>query len=65
MSDTVIFVSITRGRETLTLDGNFCLFRELLTTLNDSARDVFQKTLISGSSADHPEPGKGEKNVSG
>jgi hypothetical protein len=40
MADPEIYISITRGSETLTLDGNLHLFGELLTTLSDAARDL-------------------------
>ena len=43
MLQTTIYLSVNRGGDTLTLDGNLSLFKELLTTLSDTARGVSQK----------------------
>jgi hypothetical protein len=42
MSETVIYISVIRGKDALTLDGNLYLFGELLTTLSDAARQLSQ-----------------------
>ena len=46
MTNTVIYISITHDDETLTVDGNLCLFGELLATLHDVARDLSKTTSM-------------------
>ncbi len=40
MTQTTIYISVIRGNETLALDGNLYLFEELLTILNNTAKDL-------------------------
>lgn len=40
MSNANIYVSITYGKEVLTIDGNFRLFQELISTLKDDGLPV-------------------------
>jgi len=42
MSETAIYISVIRGGDALTLDGNLYLFGELLTTLSNAARQLSQ-----------------------
>jgi hypothetical protein len=59
MTNTEIYISITRGNETLTIDGTLCLFGELLTTLQDSARKLMQtqRVLITTTTLADPKEG--------
>jgi len=42
MTQTTIYLSVTNGKDTLTLDGNLYLFKELFTTLNNAIRELPQ-----------------------
>jgi hypothetical protein len=42
MTQTTIYLSVINGKDTLTLDGNLYLFRELLTTLNNTVKKMPQ-----------------------
>jgi hypothetical protein len=48
MSQTEIYISITHGSETLTVDGTLSLFEELIATLHDSARGLTQSRPVLG-----------------
>jgi hypothetical protein len=42
MTQTTIYLSVIHGKDTLTLDGNLNLFKELLTTLNNAVKELPQ-----------------------
>lgn len=42
MTQTTIYLSVIRGKDTLILDGNLYLFKELLTTLHNVEKDLLQ-----------------------
>lgn len=42
MTQTTIYLSVINGKDTLTLDGNLYLFKELLTTLNNAVKELPQ-----------------------
>lgn len=45
MTQTTIYLSVIHGKDTLTLDGNLYLFRELLKTLNNTVNELPQADL--------------------
>lgn len=54
MTQTTIYLSVNRGSESLILDGNLSLVKELLTTLN--AREREQEALAANLPAEDPQP---------
>ena len=65
MTNTVIYISVTRGSETLILDGNLYLFGELLTTLNDAARELSQPAPLASLPVEDPKSEQEETHVTG
>ena len=56
MLQTTIYLSVYRGGNTLTLDGNLDLFRELLATLSATPREQDNPALADTLSAEDPKP---------
>jgi hypothetical protein len=61
MSETIIYLSVMRGEDALTLDGDLYLFAELLTTINDAARQLAPADLSRAATltSDDVKPSKG------
>ncbi len=47
MTHTTIYLSVIHGKDTLTLDGNLYLFKELFTTLNSTLRELPKPDLVT------------------
>jgi len=57
MSNANIYMSITCGKEFLTIDGNFRLFQELVSTLKDDGLPVTGVNFpIEQPTEAHPQP---------
>jgi|GEM_PF-3024812 len=65
MTQTTIYLSVNNGKDTLTLDGNLYLFKELLTTLNNGGKESPQADSAQVLSVQNTaeESKKGEMNV--
>lgn len=49
MLQTTFYLSVNRGGDSLTLDGNLSLFKELLTALNTTNRELLETGLTATS----------------
>jgi hypothetical protein len=65
MTDAEIYVSITDGNKSLILDGNLCLFGDLINTLQGRANDSYQVLSHSKDALQLDESKKEEKHVEG